>query len=36
MKEIRSCGGLALEPLNKERLDWQTRYASAFRLNEDA
>jgi chemotaxis protein methyltransferase CheR len=24
-----------LEPLNKKRADWQMRYASAFRLNED-
>ena len=29
------CAWWGLEPLNKERADWQMRYASAFRLNED-
>jgi chemotaxis methyl-accepting protein methylase len=29
------CAWWGLEPLNKKRADWQMRYASAFRLNED-
>ncbi|MGB8399527.1 CheR family methyltransferase [Bradyrhizobium sp.] len=29
------CAWWGLEPLDKKRADWQMRYASAFRLNED-